>query len=804
MSSMRVCRAAALFGLVATFLWAASADAVCVTTPQALDDALYNWSNGSADADIRIVQGDYNMSTATSGGNELYQGSNGNKLTLRGGYAPGTSCATANRVLDATNTRVFSNDSFGSVFDIQATNSVLIEGVTFESFRDALSVALQGDATQQVHLRYLIVHNFGGPSTNSGLQVRASGGAVARVDDNLVYQVSVSGGTGRFALSVSVDDGGSGYVYNNTVAENYADGLDVGGAFGTMLVTNNILYGNIGTDLTGSSLSFPVISHSIYVKSAGILAPDGTNTSSDPLFVNANTFDLHPGPGSPAINSGAASIPGSYPALDLDGKDRTVGSAIDRGPYEATLDDLNNFVVSTGTDNGNNSAPTIGSLRAAIKNANANPGASKISFNLSGCPALLQVGVALPAIATDVTIDGYTQPGSQHNTDPLAFNATMCVYMTTSTSVADGLRVTGSGRVTVRGLAFSGFSESAIRVDGGSGTLINGNQFGEIPLVAANYEAIYVTGSATNVHIGGYDDPSLYNLIGNSSSNGIHLDNASGGSVIANNIIGLQKDGLSAAANLSGILVLNSPHNYIQYNVIASNNQGGILIVGPSATFNTMQYNQIGTTATGGDSGNGVAGIQVALGAANNTIGALQSGTTGGNTIQNTTGPGVFISSGGTGNSVLANAIALNTGLAIDLGTLGPTANDALDADSGPNNTQNFPVVLSAARSAAGEYVEVSLDTFANDAFRLDFYLSSSCPGAGAPARGEAAIHIGKGSVLADASGHAHASIKLPAINLLLSLGQITATATATNGDTSEISSCRTEIADAIFKSGFQ
>src|SRR5205814_1938912 len=44
----------------------------------------------------------------------------------------------------------------------------------------------------------------------------------------------------------------------------------------------------------------------------------------------------------------------------------------------------NTYVVTTAADNGNNASPTAGSLRKAINDANTNPGANIIDFNIPG------------------------------------------------------------------------------------------------------------------------------------------------------------------------------------------------------------------------------------------------------------------------------------------------------------------------------------------------------------------------------------------------------------------------------------
>src|SRR5206468_2584916 len=110
------------------------------------------------------------------------------------------------------------------------------------------------------------------------------------------------------------------------------------------------------------------------------------------------------------------------------------------------------------------------------------------------------------------------------------------------------------------------------------------------------------------------------------------------------------------------------------------------------------------------DLGNGNNGIE--LTANNNMIGGTAAGA--GNVIafngKNTNasnGDGVHINPGSTGDSILGNSIFSNKRLGIDLvgGTenaFGVTQNDLTptqDADTGPNNLQNFPEISSATLS---------------------------------------------------------------------------------------------------------
>ncbi|MEJ2304086.1 MAG: choice-of-anchor Q domain-containing protein, partial [Anaerolineales bacterium] len=77
-----------------------------------------------------------------------------------------------------------------------------------------------------------------------------------------------------------------------------------------------------------------------------------------------------------------------------------------------------------------------------------------------------------------------------------------------------------------------------------------------------------------------------------------------------------------------------------------------------------------------------------------------------GNTIANNGGSGIVVLQPSIDNTFTDNDIYGNAGLPIDLGGDGPTANDPGDADPGPNNFQNSPVLLKANPAGAGLAVD--------------------------------------------------------------------------------------------------
>jgi hypothetical protein len=386
-----------------------------------------------------------------------------------------------------------------------------------------------------------------------------------------------------------------------------------------------------------------------------------------------------------------------------------------------------------------------------------------------------------------------------------AFNAVICQFVDGQGTVANAFLTAGSGRLTVTGMGLAGFSDAAIRLETGSGHLIAGNQIGAVPLVPVNKDGIRVTdstiaGAATGAVIGGAT-PQDSNWIADSSDVGVYIDNAAGKVTVQGNIIGLDASGTGSAANAYGVYIGNSPHNTIIGNFIGDNLHEGLTVSGIASLANLVSGNYIGVDAILGNQGNGGIGVLLNAGAAGNTIGTAQSASTGGNIVAYGGAQGVWMSGGGAGNRILGDSIYGNVGLAIDLGTSGPTANDASpDSDTGANHLQNFPLLTSASRNTGTLAIVGDLDSSANATFRIDFYRSAACRSFGGIARGDAASHVGHGSAATDASGHVHFSTTLPTGSG--AIGVLAATATAANGDTSEIGPCVIET-DDIFKDGF-
>ncbi|MCW5889108.1 MAG: hypothetical protein KIT14_01010 [bacterium] len=209
-------------------------------------------------------------------------------------------------------------------------------------------------------------------------------------------------------------------------------------------------------------------------------------------------------------------------------------------------------------------------------------------------------------------------------------------------------------------------------------------------------------------------------------------------------------------------------------NVIVGHSASGIFLTG-NASNQRIEGNQIGLrpngTSIGGNVLNGVS-IQ----GSNNVVA--------GNLIAHNGQIGVAVDSG-TGNTIRSNRIYSNTGLAIDLAPLQVVnPNDDGDADTGPNDLQNFPV-LNAVVPIGATTAGGTLSSTPNTTFTIDVYLNPACDPSG---HGEATQPFGSVQTTTNAGGVA--TFVVPLAEPVPPGQVLTATATAPNGSTSELSAC--------------
>jgi len=190
--------------------------------------------------------------------------------------------------------------------------------------------------------------------------------------------------------------------------------------------------------------------------------------------------------------------------------------------------------------------------------------------------------------------------------------------------------------------------------------------------------------------------------------------------------------------------------------------------------------------------GNGWHGVFITEQGQKNIIGGpeIEAGNRIANNGTQPTHGGVVIDSlAGSGNNVDPNLIYNNAGLGIDLGAPGHTPNDPADADTGPNNLQNYPEIVSRQIVNNELIIGFKVDSapgnsnYGTDGIYIEFFE--------ADASGEGEKFLGFSYYTASDYNNGAPKIKQVNLGNITTLGitandKITATATDSGGNTSE------------------
>ncbi|HEY3600984.1 MAG TPA: hypothetical protein VGK72_03425, partial [Chthoniobacterales bacterium] len=434
------------------------------------------------------------------------------------------------------------------------------------------------------------------------------------------------------------------------------------------------------------------------------------------------------------------------------------------------------FTVTNTNDSG------AGSLRQAILDANANPGADTIDFDIAGSGVhTISPLTVLPTITEQVTIDGYTQPGSSPNTNPptMGLNTVLMIELSgAQVGNVTGLTISAAAaNCVVQGLVINSFQHDAMELSSG-GSVISGNFIGTdragtaaLANGSGGLGGVILVGGASDNTVGG-TTPAARNLISGNIGNGVELGSGSGNTV-QGNLIGTDLTGTIALGNtgrgvntdgtntliggpmvdarnvisgnnrgvdlfggsnhtvqgnfigtdVTGTVALSNPNLGLDFNsgvsgcliggltatpgtppgnLISGNNGNSGVILGQDTNGNLIQGNIIGADITGTQPlGNLPGGIQI--NGHDNTVGGTDPDArniiafNGGDTpMCNAANSGIWVhNAGAINNAILGNSIFSNAGLGIDLEFDGDPncvePNDDGDADTGPNNLQNYP-----------------------------------------------------------------------------------------------------------------
>jgi RHS repeat-associated protein/CSLREA domain-containing protein len=539
--------------------------------------------------------------------------------------------------------------------------------------------------------------------------------------------------------------GGVDQNARNVISGNFWDGIYIS----DLDATANFVQGNyIGTDASGGQKVGNGYS-GVYIYNAPANNIGGSEAGA------RNVISGNGGDGILIETNGATGtlIQGNYIGTDASGM-INLGNTSDGLNVNAAP---NTVIGGTATGSGNLISGNQSGVYLYNNAAGAQLQGNLIGTNLTGDAPLgnTYYGIVISDAANN-TIGGTT--GGAGNV--ISGNGNYGIYMLGSGASGNqvqgnfiGTDLTGSQDV---GNVLSGIAIG----NGASNNMIGGTGSGVRNLISGNDETgvlISEVGTSGNIVQGNY--------IGTDVTGALPLGNADDGVHIQ----------YSASSNLVGGTVNGAG------NLIASNGWSGVRVTA-GAFGNTVQGNTIGTDP-GGTLALGNAEQGVSLNGPDNLVGGTEVGAA--NRIAHNTGNGVYVETG-TGNTLEGNLVWGNGALGIDLDPPGITPNDTGDADSGPNNLQNFSLLTSVNSEGVSTTVEGSLNSTPNTSFRLEFFANIACDPSG---NGEGESYLGSQDVVTDASGNAGFSATLPAG--VSGGASVSATATDPGGNTSEFSACR-------------
>ena len=324
----------------------AQAAQFCVGTSAELQQALDTSVTNGESNDIRVVIG---LHVAPPNGFVYLDSSTAPRsLRISGGWIPVLFNPCGTRSGAALDTRISGNDLARAMLIRPGEQTdLIVEGLTFEDGmlegqpdgRGAgLWVQATSASTGDVTIRDNIFRRNRADTFGGGLE--AGGAGAFTIRNNLFIANSACSNA---AASLTANSLVPTFVINNTVVYNFlradcsggSGGLRIGGS-AEVLIANNIFWDNQAIDLALQTPNAILVANDYLVLSGTPPASSSMNVSVDPLF-DFPVQGFRPSADSPLIDLGVMPQPGDawqLSALDLDGRQRVLGSAVDLGAYE--------------------------------------------------------------------------------------------------------------------------------------------------------------------------------------------------------------------------------------------------------------------------------------------------------------------------------------------------------------------------------------------------------------------------------------------------------------------------------------
>lgn len=481
---------------------------------------------------------------------------------------------------------------------------------------------IENNGTSKVGLDYRyrgygrIANNFiSGNGYGIQLSCAVPNGGAVEIEGNTIVSNIYYGVRMSYIDGITIKSNFIGTDINNSVKGNgyglildHCNQTTIGGS----LSTRNIIANNtqVGIQIAGGNRNL-VTFNKIYDNGSGkaidlflgAAGSEGNSKKKAPIITGINTFTIsgtaeandkihvyyNNGPAQNALGfigetvangSGVWSLkmlitPETYVAAANNNIVATATDAQNNTSELSTKYFFNGCVVTTTQDNGSNTAPTVGSLRAAINCANTSSAQGQVLFALPGeGPYYFNVNVQLPNLNNPkgIVIDGSSQIESRAG---IGEEQKIVIKGVEDYSISHGLNTTTLGKKNqIKNLEISNF---------GYGIALNSSENAVTNVkVSKSTTGILITGAATNCNVKDCDI-SICNvgIFSNSGKSfiqgnqifeteiyGIQLQGKRNS--ILDNYIGLTKDGVSKGYTFVGLGVQLVDSSLIRNNVIGN------------------------------------------------------------------------------------------------------------------------------------------------------------------------------------------------------------------------------------------
>ncbi len=574
--------------------------------------------------------------------------------------------------------------------------------------------------------------------------------------DNAIFEIQIDGSQVPSADGLAIAGGGS--TVKGLDITDFTNGIHLTGS-GQDVIEGNL----IGLNIAGGSAQnsyYGVFVDGVPSNSIGGTAPAARNVISENgyegVYVNNSSGDV---------------VRGNYIGTDVTGTQAQGNGG--NGGDGIVFDNSPNATVGGATAGAGNliSANIFGGVDFEFGSNNAVVQGNFIGTDVTGTVALPNFNYGLQFTGSNITLGG----------------------------------TTAAARNLISGNDGTGVNLGAGYPGPGSSNLVEGNYIGvdisgTKPL-GNDGNGLYLSGMG-NITVGG-TTPAAANVISGNQGDGIWIFTEQGGpELIEGNKIGTDESGTVALGNTSDGIAIEAAGVTVggtsasARNIISANGGNGVnffLIFSSPNPPNVVEGNSIGTDATGTVAlGNAHDGVLMSNYATGILIGGTKAAD--GNIIAYNTGSGVgVVDASSVDDAILSNSIYGNQGLGIDLGDDGVTPNHPGGPTPGPNNYQNYPVLLAAVTYHGRTYIKGTLNSAPDASFTVQFF---SDPTADPSGYGQGQTYLGQATVTTDDNGNASFQASLAGA---VSSGQVvSATATDSSGDTSEFAADIPVVASAI------